>query len=65
MCLRILLWAIVLGFSGGMGGVLLASWLWEWDSRAHAWSLIVGATVGAAVGVTGVLLVHRRRPGDF
>ncbi|MCE9634509.1 MAG: hypothetical protein K8T90_02285 [Planctomycetes bacterium] len=64
MCGRILLWAILMGFAGGWGGVLLATTLWPDDFQAPAIGLTAGATLGAAVGTGGVLLVSKRQPGD-
>lgn len=64
MCGRILLWAILLGFAGGWGGVLLAGAVAPDDFKAPVVGLTAGATLGATVGAGGVLLLSKRQPGD-
>ena len=64
MCLQIVLWAGLLGFAGGFGGVMLAVTLYPSSAAAPAVGLIAGAVLGAAFGAGGVLLMTPRRPGD-
>ena len=56
MCLQIVLWAVLLGFAGGFGGVMLAVTLYPSSAAAPAVGLIVGAVV-----VTAIEFRRRRR----
>lgn len=64
MCLRIVLWAILMGVAGGAAGFFAGSAIAPDDPLAPAHGLLLGAVLGSAVGAFAIRIFGRREPGD-